>query len=183
MRGGQPLIQPISFDCEAGSYIQLRGPNGIGKSTFLRHIAGLAPIDEGRFLLNGEIFRPYHEDTDFALCYLGHRDGFHPDLTGLENLALLGATLPVALQDEPVYHRPVHSYSAGQRQYLNLLTLDDEADLWLLDEPAVSLDAANLAILEDRIAAFLKAGGRVIVATHTDIAEALVTQCITLEAA
>ena len=113
----------------------------------------------------------------------GHRDGFHPDLTGLENLALLGAKLPAALQDEPVYHRQVHSYSAGQRQYLNLLTLDDSADLWLLDEPAASLDASNLAILEERIATFLTAGGRVIVATHTDIAEALVTQCLTLEAA
>ena len=181
MRAGMALTKAVSFTMERGHYLQLRGMNGIGKSTFLRQLAGLIPCDSGHLTINDTPYNPAQDRLTLKVQYLGHRDGLHNDLTGYENLQLLGAINDKGAQTEPLYHRQLNSYSAGQRQRLNLLTLSDEADLWLLDEPSSNLDGDNLQFLEEMIKAFLKKGGMVIAATHGDVAQTDVTQQIQLE--
>jgi len=181
MRAGMALTNAVSFTMERGDYLQLRGMNGIGKSTFLRQLAGLIPCDSGHLTINDAPYNPAQDRLTLKVQYLGHRDGLNNDLTGYENLQLLGAKNDKRAQTEPLYHRQLNSYSAGQRQRLNLLTLSDEADLWLLDEPSSNLDGDNLQFLEEMIKAFLKKGGMVIAATHGDVAQTFVTQQIQLE--
>ena len=183
MRAGMAITSAISFALKRGDYLQLRGMNGIGKSTFLRQLAGLIPCDSGYFTLNDTAYAPSRDRLTLKVHYLGHRDGLHNDLTGLENLKLLGGAITEKMTADPLYKRAVNSYSAGQRQRLNLLTLSDDADLWLLDEPASNLDDENLQFLEEMIKAFLKKGGMVIAATHGDVAQNQVTHQIHLEPA
>lgn len=177
------LTNPISFAIERGSYLQLRGANGIGKSTFLRQCAGLIPFEGGIITLNEAAYNPAQDRLSLKAIYLGHRDGFHGDLTGFENLALFCHRIPEEIVANDLYRRQINSYSAGQRQRLNLLTLSDEADLWLLDEPSSNLDDENLHFLEQKIISFIAKGGMVIAATHSDIAQDYVTHHITLEKA
>ena len=181
------LTNPVSFMIERGSYLQLRGANGIGKSTFLRQCAGLLPFEGGTMTLkeagNEASYNPAQDRLSLKAIYLGHRDGLHGDLTGLENLSLLCGDIPDEALSNELYTRQVARYSAGQRQRLNLLTLSDEADLWLLDEPSSNLDDENLQNLEAKIISFINKGGMVIAATHSDIAQDYVTHHITLEKA
>ena len=183
MRAGLALTKPVSFTIASGGYTQLRGANGIGKSTFLRQIAGLIPHDTGLLTLNEAPYHPANDRLSLKAVYLGHRDGFHDDLTGIENIELLCGYCPDEIASQPLYQRQINSFSAGQRQRLNLLTLSDDADLWLLDEPSSNLDDDNLIYLEDRIKGFIAKGGMVIAATHSDIAQQSVTNEIHLEKA
>ena len=180
-RNGYALTQPVSFALHAGDYIQLRGPNGSGKSTLLRQIAGLVPHDEGQLFIHDKVMSPSQIPLHLQISYLGHADGLHPDLTGYENFELLSGDGRDSLVQTSVYDRPVSSYSAGQRQLLCIHLLQDDHDLWLLDEAATSLDDKNRHHLEERIAGFLAIGGAVIASTHSDLAQNLVSQIITLE--
>ena len=74
-----------------------------------------------------------------------------------------------------------HPIPQGKRQLLCIHLLQDDHDLWLLDEAATSLDDKNRHHLEERIAGFPAIGGAVIASTHSDLAQNLVSQIITLE--
>src|SRR5436305_5465749 len=75
-------LKNISFDVEAGEGLAVVGANGAGKSTLLGLVAGLARPDEGTINVRGRIA---------ALLELG--SGFHPDLTGAENVVVNAALL------------------------------------------------------------------------------------------
>ena len=83
------LTAGLSFAVSAGGYVQLRGPNGIGKSTILRHLAGLTPFEVGTIFVHGEEVSPQDIPSKLDIGYLGHDDGLHPDLTAFENFELL----------------------------------------------------------------------------------------------
>ena len=75
-RGGRRVAEGIGFDLDAGQALILRGPNGIGKTTLLRTVAGLQPPVQGAVTV----------DSD-AIAYAGHADGLKSALTVAENLA------------------------------------------------------------------------------------------------
>ena len=179
-RDGIALTKPVSLTLAAGTYLQLRGANGCGKSTFLRHMAGLLPATHGTILLDDTPCAAHDIAQKRRISYLGHADGLHGDLSAYENYELLTAKSRITLVQSALYERPVATYSAGQRQKLTLHMLDDTHDFWLLDEPAASLDEANLHHLEERIAGYLAMGGAVIASTHMPLAEGLVSKVITL---
>ena len=174
------LTMPVSFVIGKGSYLQLRGTNGSGKSTLLRHLAGLLPLRFGTITCHPAAQDGKDNLSHLALSYQGHDDAMSGDLSGYENYEILTAQSRMMLVQSALYERPVATYSAGQRQKLRLHMLDDSHDIWLLDEPAASLDEANLAYLEERIAGFLALGGAVIATTHTPLAQSLVSQSLTL---
>ena len=179
-RDGIVLTKPVSFTLTAGTYLQLRGANGSGKSTMLRHLAGLLPAPDATIMIDDTSCAGPDIAQRRRISYLGHADGLHGDLTGYENYELLTGQSRIMLTQSSLYERPVSTYSAGQRQKLTLHMLDDSHDFWLLDEPAASLDDANLRHLEERIAGYVAQGGAVIASTHTPLAERLVTKLITL---
>ena len=179
-RNGMALTQPVSFSLARGQFVQLRGANGCGKSTFLRHLAGLLPALHGTILIDDAPQAAHQIATRRGISYLGHADGLHGDLSAYENYELLTGESRIMLVQSALYERPVATYSAGQRQKLTIHMLNDDHDFWLLDEPAASLDDANLRHLEERIAGYLANGGAVIASTHTPLGEGLVTKVITL---
>lgn len=166
-RGGFAVLEGLTFRVEAGTSLILRGPNGIGKTTLLRAIAGLQPP------LKGSIDAP--EDS---IAYAAHSDGIKQALTVRENLEfwaavfgtgdITGALDAFALQ--PLAQRPAGALSAGQKRRLGLARLLVSArPIWVLDEPTVSLDVDAVAMFAAAIHAHLETGGVALIATHIDL--------------
>lgn len=166
-RGGIPVLQGLSFSLQGGEALILRGPNGIGKTTVLRTVAGLQPPLAGQIGLERE-----------AMAYAGHADGIKSTLTVTENLRFwadvfgTGEITPalqafdlVALAD-----RSAGALSAGQKRRLGLARMVVTGrPVWVLDEPTVSLDAAAVALFAQAIRDHLAGGGMALMATHIDL--------------
>lgn len=166
-RGGMAVISGLSFRLQAGQALILRGPNGVGKTTLLRTIAGLQPALAGQISLPPE-----------ALAYAGHADGLKPTLTVTENLRFWAAIHGLGGVAEAMARmnltglaaRRAADLSAGQKRRLGLARLlVTGRPIWALDEPTVSLDAASVALFGAVARAHLAAGGMALLATHIDL--------------
>ncbi|MCV2868344.1 heme ABC exporter ATP-binding protein CcmA [Defluviimonas sp. WL0002] len=182
-RGGIPVLGHVSLTLRSGCALVLRGPNGIGKTTLLRTIAGLQPP------LSGTIGLPSED-----VAYAGHADGIKSTLSVTENLRFwarifgTGDIAPAlaAMDLAALAERPAHSLSAGQKRRLGLARLlVTGRRFWLLDEPTVSLDAASVALFARAVRTHLSNGGATLMATHIDlgIAEAEVLDLTPFRAA
>jgi heme exporter protein A len=166
-RGGVPVIEGVNMTLGQGHLLVLRGPNGIGKTTLLRSLAGLQPPAAGRV-----------EVAPDSIAYAAHADGLKAQLTVAENLAfwdkVFGADgVNNAVQSfdlEPLLERRAAQLSAGQKRRLGLARLlVTGRPIWILDEPTVSLDAAHVARFADAVRAHLAKGGSALIATHIDL--------------
>ncbi|RRH75816.1 heme ABC exporter ATP-binding protein CcmA [Falsigemmobacter faecalis] len=168
-RGGIAVLEGVSLSLGAGEALVLRGPNGLGKTTLLRTIAGLQPA------MAGEI----HADPE-SLVYASHADGLKPTLTVQENLTFWAsvfgqgqAAVTAALRAmdlEKLTDRPAQNLSAGQKRRLGLARLlVTGRPVWLLDEPTVSLDAASVGLFAAMVKRHLASGGAAVLATHIDL--------------
>ncbi|MCF2903494.1 heme ABC exporter ATP-binding protein CcmA [Octadecabacter sp. CECT 8868] len=168
VRGGVPVLAGLSFSVAEGQALVLRGPNGIGKTTLLRTLAGLQPAHEGSV--------DYPEDTG---AYASHADGIKGQLSVKENLAFW-AEIYGNSADESVYEafdlvdlkdRIAGTLSSGQKRRLGLARLGVVGrKVLFLDEPTVSLDGFSVKLFarwlsEDHLAK----GGIAVIATHIDL--------------
>ncbi len=176
-RGGRRVFDNLSFKLDAGEALIVTGPNGVGKSSLLRVLAGLVASAEGSVTLQGG-------DIDKTLSaqshYFGHADALKAPLTVAENLAFWrrfndspAATVDEALETvglDFISHLPAAYLSAGQRRRLALARLlVSHRPLWLMDEPTSALDTASEAKLVDLMNAHLAHGGLIVAATHQDL--------------
>jgi heme exporter protein A len=166
-RGGIAVLQGVCFVLRPGQALILRGPNGIGKTTLLRVIAGLQPPVAGAVSAGAE-----------AVAYAAHADGLKATLTVAENLAfwaaIYGTTgVEAALSGMNLVDlrdRLAANLSAGQKRRLGLARLlVTGRPIWVLDEPTVSLDVASVALFGDVLRGHLAAGGSALIATHIDL--------------
>jgi heme exporter protein A len=166
-RAGIPVLEGVSFALPPGRALVLRGPNGIGKTTLLRTIAGLQPPLQGRITAAPD-----------AVAYAAHADGVKPTLTVAENLAFWAQVFGtdavataidrMALRD--LVARRAANLSAGQKRRLGLARLlVTGRPVWVMDEPTVSLDAASVQLFGDVVRDHLTAGGAALIATHIDL--------------
>jgi heme exporter protein A len=173
-RGGREVFAGVSFSIGSGEVLTIRGRNGAGKSSLLRMLVGFIRLTAGRLDLAGG-------DPELTIGeqahYLGHQDALKPSLSVGENLRFwsdfLGAgsadvSVPLgAVGLDPLTDLPAAYLSAGQRRRLSLARLlAVKRPIWLLDEPASTLDAGAQAQLAGFMRAHLAGGGLILAATH-----------------
>jgi heme exporter protein A len=166
-RGGVAVLEGVTFRFLPGRALVLRGPNGIGKTTLLRSLAGLQPALAGEVTVAAE-----------AVAYAAHADGVKAVLTVAENLRFWAAaygthSVAQALAEmnlEALANRRAAHLSAGQKRRLGLARLlVTGRPIWLMDEPTVSLDAASVALFAGVVARHLASGGSALIASHIDL--------------
>jgi heme exporter protein A len=177
VRGGREIFSGLAFETAAGEALAVTGPNGSGKTSLLRLIAGLLTVVRGSISLeSGEAELTLPEQSH----YLGHRDAIKPALSVSENLTFwrdfLGGEafdpaeiLKLAGLDHAA-RLPAAYLSAGQRRRLSIARLlAVRRPVWLLDEPTNALDAAGQTLFATLMGDHLSRGGLIIAATHTPL--------------
>lgn len=182
VRGPRRLFRDLSFAVGPGTFMQVTGPNGSGKTSLLRIICGLVSAEEGEITWQGSNIRSLGEDYSRQLTYIGHRTGVKEELTSVENLRIANGLSGIDLSETDARQAlgnvglegredlPARFLSEGQRRRSALARLiTGESSLWVLDEVLSSLDAAAVKIIEGLIEGHLNKGGMAIVATHQEL--------------
>ena len=163
-------LSDVSFDLSRGESLALIGPNGAGKSTILKILAGITHPTSGQVEVNGQLS---------ALIELGA--GFHPDLTGRENIYLNGTILGLSRREidqryeeivdfselERFIETPVKRYSSGMSVRLGFaIAACLDPDIMLVDEVLAVGDASFQQKCLNRINAMLEKGTTIIFVSH-----------------
>ena len=172
-------IKDVSFQVERGEALGIIGPNGAGKSTALKLLSGILTPDRGKISVSGRLS---------ALIEVGA--GFHPDLTGRENIYLNGAILGMKrkemdrkLDDIVAFSElsefldtPVKRYSSGMYARLGFsVAAHVDPDILLVDEVLSVGDWAFQRKCLEKMEDFVKKGVTIIFISHN--LQAVVNLC------
>ena len=169
VRGDRLLFAGLSLRLSGGEALQLTGPNGVGKSSLMRILAGLLRPLSGDIRREGQTALLDERHALEAHLPLGRALDFWArcDRVPADRMAEVARATGVAdLLDVPVRY-----LSTGQRKRAALArTIAGHAPIWLLDEPLNGLDAASVAMVERLAARHCEQGGICIAASHQPIA-------------
>lgn len=180
--GAARVLRGLSLDVAQGSITALFGPNGSGKTTFLKIVAGLASPQRGTVSVLGEAM-PAGAAHRARIGVVAHDSFLYGDLTAIENLEYYArlyriadpsraAALVADVGLERAKDRPARTFSRGMIQRLSIArALVHDPELLLLDEPFTGLDPQGEAWLTDTIRT-CKAAGKTVMLTSHDFAQA-----------
>ncbi len=179
-------VNDVSFEAKPGSMVGILGHNGSGKSTLLKCIAGTLTPNRGKIVANGRMA---------ALLELGA--GFHPELTGRENLYLAGSILGLRRHEiqskfdqivdfaelEEFIDNQMKHYSSGMFTRLGFaLIANIDPEILLLDEVLAVGDEAFQNKCLDQIRSFRENGVTILFVTHSvDLAASLCDELVVLD--
>lgn len=184
-RGERVLFRALDYDFHSGDFVQIEGHNGIGKTSLLRIVAGLAQPMEGEVRWDSEAISAQREIYHQQLLYLGHLSGVKPELTAWENLRFYQRISLAEQGDDALWavlekvgllgreDLPAAQLSAGQQKRIALARLWlSRAPLWILDEPFTAIDKKGVEILTALFDAHAEQGGIVLLTSHQDVPSA-----------
>jgi heme exporter protein A len=177
-RNERSLFVGLSFNVASGQALALTGPNGVGKTSLLRILAGLLKAEAGTVNIS-----PDNPDLDLPQrsVFVSSRDPLKGALSvrellaGWQNIVFSGDGGDVdaalaAFDLMALANVPCAYLSSGQRRRVSLarlcLSSSESRPVWLLDEPTNALDAAARARLASVVSRHLGSGGLVVAATH-----------------
>ena len=192
LRGERCLFKDLEFTLSTGELLLVQGPNGSGKTSLLRAIAGLTGLEQGYISWQGVRTDRDRHQFSADVVWLAHRVGFKGDLTLGENLRFEAGLRSSSLDNlEGILERlgltrltelPMRSLSAGQQRRVALARmLISDARVWLVDEPFANLDAAGHDLVIELIREHLAKGGLCVLAAHQDVELAAPTHRIQLQ--
>jgi len=178
-------LKHVSFSLECGESLAVIGSNGAGKSTLLGLVAGVSKPDEGVVTVNGQVA---------ALLELG--SGFHPSLTGRENVRLNAALLGLSRRQtaeafegilefsgiREFIDEPLRTYSTGMIMRLAFsVAINRDPEVLLVDEVLAVGDAAFQAKCIEKIHEFRNAGKTLMFVSHSDMIRQLCDRAVWLD--
>ncbi|WP_439328227.1 cytochrome c biogenesis heme-transporting ATPase CcmA [Lonepinella sp. BR2357] len=181
-RGDNLLLADLNWRFQSGDFVQIEGKNGIGKTSLLRILTGLARPLHGKVRWNFTEISECREDYQYDLLYLGHLSGIKPELTAWENLKFYQQASHCwqgddvfwqALQNVELLGREdimASQLSAGQQKRIGLARLWlSKAPLWILDDPFNAIDKHGVKMLITHLEQHCQQGGIVILTSHQDV--------------
>ncbi|HET7738920.1 MAG TPA: metal ABC transporter ATP-binding protein [Tepidiformaceae bacterium] len=173
----------VSFSAAPGDIVGLIGPNGGGKSTLLKGIAGVLPTRHGQITLSGRDIR----ESSAHIAFVPQREEVNWEFpVSAREVVLMGRYRTAGWLRRPsradrtaaeaaltrlgldgIGNRHISQYSGGQQQRIFLArALVQDPVLVLLDEPFTGIDVANRAVFHEAIREFAASGAVVLIATH-----------------
>ena len=183
VRGDRELFSGLDLELFAGQCLHIRGENGVGKTSLLRLLTGLASPESGEVYWCGHAIQKQASEYRSKLLFLGHRDALKEDLSAIENLRMYAAIDGIALSEQDAFASlwrfglkgredlPINCLSAGQKKrVLMARMLTRRAQVWILDEPFNALDTHAVGELQDLITEHLQGNGLVVLTSHQPLA-------------
>jgi len=170
--------EDISFSLAPGEVLGLLGPNGSGKTTTMKAIAGLIRVNHGEIRVCGTCAITQHEQAMRHASCLIEAPSLYEHITALENMRMAArfydhvseSRIDEVLNIVGMYHYrndKVRSYSLGMRQRIGIaLALLPETELLILDEPANGLDIEGMVLVRHIITTLAERGCAVLVSSH-----------------
>jgi len=175
------LLLPTDVNVGPGECVVLRGPNGSGKTTMLRILAGTLPPSEGEATLDGSPVDERHDLTRTAIASLVGAPATYRDLTLVDHLVLIGSTwghvgesaddraeeMLELLEIDHLEERFPHELSSGQQQLFHLaMVLVRPSSILILDEPEQRLDPDKRDLLTQILLDRKAVGTSLLIACH-----------------
>ena len=184
--GDRPVLHDICFRVEAGEFLSILGPNGVGKSTLFRCVLGLLSGYTGQVLVDGVDVRSFSiRETAKHIAYIPQSS--HPIFNySVSDIVLMGRTSGLSTFRSPkkadrelcewatekvdITHltaRCFHRLSGGEQQLVLIArALVQKAPILMLDEPTANLDFGNQLLVLEQARNLAKEGYTVIQTTH-----------------
>ena len=176
--GAATVVRDLSFEVRAGETFGFLGSNGSGKTTTIRALLGIYPATAGRLLVNGRKFAP---GSGIRLGYLPEERGLYKKESVLDVMTYFGQLKGVETRAARAWSMAylervglaekaktrVDKLSGGQQQKVQLgVTVMNDPELLILDEPTKGFDPVNRRLLMDVIAEQQTKGATVVMVTH-----------------
>ncbi len=176
--GNKTVIKDLSFTVNKGEVFGFLGSNGSGKTTTIRALLGIYPPTSGTLHIGG---KPFRVDGEVKLGYLPEERGLYKKENVLDVMVYFGQLKGMsraAAKERAVKYlervkltdkiaSPLDKLSGGQQQKIQLgITIMDDPELLILDEPTKGFDPVNRRLLMDIIEEHREAGATVIFVTH-----------------
>ena len=193
-----PVLTDLTFSVSDGEIIGLLGKNGVGKTTTLKLILGLLPLEKGSICLGNYSLYRHPMQYRKQINYVSDSHDIYNNLTGKEYLNFIADMYEVpsetrgkiytplieAFQVEKYLNSPIKKLSHGTKQKIAIIaSLVNDPLLWVLDEPMMGLDVEAVQVLKELIKSRAACGKSVLFSSHIlEICENLCDKIVIMQA-